>query len=154
MLLLNMQVCVDSKSSWHTDLVNKYYLSFHYCYQKEQFPDNPYYPFVYQRLHFVRFREKQNKTVSGISENARKKRKNRNLVTMKFNLLNWLLEIISTLMVLIDINRFFTLLYVVVGSCGTPLVYFIGIEENRKCVQEYFKLSIRISKRNKELMKK
>ena len=30
-------------------------------------------------------------------------------------------------------------LYFVVNSCGTPLVYYLGIEENRRQAQDYFR---------------
>ena len=30
-------------------------------------------------------------------------------------------------------------LYFVVNSCGTPLVYYMGIEENRRQAQDYFR---------------
>ena len=31
-------------------------------------------------------------------------------------------------------------LYFVVNSCGTPLVYYMGIEENRRQAQDYFRI--------------
>ena len=98
-----------------------------------------------------RFRRKQDDRVSGISSMVRKQRKNRNLVTMKFNMFNWILDTISTLLVMI-VNpvKYFTLLYILVISCGTPLVYFMGIEENRNMAKEYIKLNMRIfQKKNK-----
>ena len=79
-----------------------------------------------------------------MSNFVRNKRKNRNLVTMKFNMFNWMLETVSTFMMFIFINRFSTLLYVLVNSCGTPLVYVMGIEENRNMAKEYFKYRMRI----------
>ena len=92
-----------------------------------------------------RFRKHQDNKVSGISNTVRKQRKNRNLVTMKFNMFNWMLETCSTILVIIiPPHRYFTLLYILVNSCGTPLVYFMGIEENRNMVKEYFKQNIKI----------
>ena len=82
--------------------------------------------------------------VPGLSNLVRNKRKNRNMVTMKFNMFNWMLETVSTLMMFIFIHRFSTLLYVLVNSCGTPLLYVMGIEENRKMAKEYFKYRMRI----------
>ena len=79
-----------------------------------------------------------------MSNFVRNKRKNRNLVTMKFNMFNWMLETVSTFMMFIFINRLSTLLYVLVNSCGTPLVYVMGIEENRNMAKEYFKYRMRI----------
>ena len=99
----------------------------------------------------IRFRQKQDKNVVGLSNFVRMKRKNRNLVTMKFHLFNWILETLSTLLVLIDRNqnRFSTLIYILTMSCGTPLVYFMGIEENRKMAQEHFKANMRVFIRTK-----
>ena len=85
--------------------------------------------------------------VPGLSNLVRNKRKNRNMVTMKFNMFNWMLETVSTLMMFIFIHRFSTLLYVLVNSCGTPLLYVMGIEENRKMAKEYFKYRMRIISR-------
>ena len=69
-----------------------------------------------------RFRKNQDKRAPGLSITARKTRRTRNLVSMKFNIMNWLLETVSTVLVLIGENRFFTILYLLVNSCGTPLV--------------------------------
>ena len=80
--------------------------------------------------------------ISNITFN-RKQRKNRNLVTMKFNMINWVLETFSTILVLMKVNRIFYILYLFVNATGTPLVYYLGIEENRKSAKEYFKSNIR-----------
>ena len=89
--------------------------------------------------------------VGGISLECRKQRKNRNLVTMKFNMFNWILESLGTFLVLVFRNRILTILYVIILSCGTPLVYFLGIEENRSKIREYFIANIRtFSKKNKK----
>ena len=74
----------------------------------------------------------------------RNKRKNGNLVSMKLNMFNWMLETVTTLMMFLFINRFSTPLYFLVNSCGTPLLYVMGIEENRKMAKEYFKYRMRI----------
>lgn len=55
---------------------------------------------------------------------------------MKFNFLNWILETISTLLVIFTPNELFITLYILVNSCGTPLIYFLGIEDNRKRVRK------------------
>ena len=60
---------------------------------------------------------------------------------MKFNMINWVLETFSTILVLMKVNRIFYILYLFVT--GTPLVYYLGIEENRKSAKEYFKSNIR-----------
>ena len=36
------------------------------------------------------------------------------------------------------------ILYLTVMSCGTPIVYFMGIEENRQRAQDYFRSNMRI----------
>ena len=79
------------------------------------------------------------------------KRRNRNLVTMKFHMFNWILETLSTILVLIDLNlnRFSTLIYIFTMSWGTPLVYFMGIEENRKMAQEHFRANMRVFSKGK-----
>ena len=85
-----------------------------------------------------RFRKNQDNNVPGIRNSARNKRKNRNLVTMKINMINWSLEIITTLLVaILHPYRYFTLLYILVNSCGTPLFYFLGIEENKTMAKSY-----------------
>ena len=98
-----------------------------------------------------RFRQKQDKNLSGISNSVRLKRRNRNLVTMKFHMFNWILETLSTILVLDDLNlnRFTTLIYIFTMSCGTPLVYFMGIEENRKMAQEHFRANMRVFSKGK-----
>ena len=88
---------------------------------------------------FIRFINQQNDQVVGLSDTAKKRRKHRNVVTMKFNLINYLLETLSVLMSLLVKNFFVDLLYYLVNYCGTPLVYYLGIEENRRQAEEYFR---------------
>ena len=87
----------------------------------------------------LRFQKQQNQSVSGLSEAARNKRKHRNVVAMKFNLINYILETVSMILMLIFKEEVIILLYLLTNSCGTPLVYYLGIEENRKQAQEYFR---------------
>ena len=85
---------------------------------------------------------------------------------MQFNMMNWLLEMISLIPVMFVENVFLNILYLLVNSCGTPLVilfsllfyinksyfflvYFLGIEENRRIARENFQSRMRIFKRNK-----
>ena len=96
-----------------------------------------------------RFRYKHDSNVPGLSSNARQIRKHRNIVTMKFNMFNWILETLINILILSGSNRIFTILYILVMSCGTPLVYFMGIEENRKQAEEHFKSNIKIFKSKK-----
>ena len=55
---------------------------------------------------------------------------------MKFNFLNWMLETITILIVVINPNELMNVIYNFVNSCGTPFVYFLGIEENRKAMKQ------------------
>ena len=68
-----------------------------------------------------RFTNRQTENVPGISSSARILRKRRNLVSMQFNMINWLLETVSFILYQKN-NVFLTILYVLVNSCGTPLV--------------------------------
>ena len=103
-----------------------------------------------------RFKNNQNERVVGLSEVAKRRREQRNVVTMKFNLINYLLETVSVLMSLLVKNFFVDLLYYLVNYCGTPLVYYLGIEENRRQAEEYFRqfylfLSLNMLKYSREL---
>ena len=60
----------------------------------------------YSRSLFVRFTHEQNKNIVGLSETARSKRKQRNVVTMKFNMINYLLETLS-LILLLTVDDYF-----------------------------------------------
>ena len=91
---------------------------------------------------FVRITKRQNKKVVGLSEAAKARRKHRNLVTMKFNLMNYLLESGTMLLFGLVRNEYISILYFVVNCCGTPLVYYIGMEENRRQAQDYFRLQL------------
>ena len=66
---------------------------------------------------------------------------------MKFNMINWVLETIVNILILIDDSRLSTILYVFIMSVGTPLVYFMGIEENRQIAKEHLKSHIKIFKK-------
>ena len=44
-------------------------------------------------------------------------------------------------------DYFADMTYILVNSCGTPLVYHLGIEENRRQAQEYFRSHIRVFRR-------
>ena len=96
----------------------------------------------------LRFRKIQDKKINGLSSSAKIARKRRNLVSMQFNMINWLLETVSLILVMIKGNLMFTILYLLVTSCGTPLVYYLGIEENRQKAREYFQSRMRIFRKN------
>ena len=70
-------------------------------------------------------------------------RKQRNLVSIKFNLFTWILETTSILLVVVSAQDF-KMLYIFCISCGPPLLYFMGIEDNRRAAQEYIKSNIRV----------
>ena len=91
----------------------------------------------------------QDKRVNGLSSSAKTRRKRRNLVSMQFNMFNWLLETVSLILVHFSSSPFITIVYLLVTSCGTPLVYYLGIEENRQKAREYFQSRIRIFKKNR-----
>ena len=88
---------------------------------------------------FIRFINQQNDQVVGLSDNAKKRRKHRNVVTMKFNLINYLVETLSGILFLVVKNFFVDILYLLLNCCGTPLVYYLGIEENRKQAEQYIR---------------
>ena len=86
----------------------------------------------------------QTESVPGLSEKAKLKRKNNNLVTMKYNLIISILSIVSSLIFLIIRNRISTMVLLFVISCGSPIVYLMGIEENRKNTKKLLKLKLEI----------
>ena len=83
--------------------------------------------YVYLKTFFIRFRNKQDENVTGISRASRVLRKRRNLVSMQFNMMNWLLEIISLIPVMFVENVFLNILYLLVNSCGTPMVILFNL---------------------------
>ena len=58
-------------------------------------------------------------------------RRHRNIVSTKFNLFNLLFELLCLVLVLLYNNDGSRILYIFVKSCGTPIIYYVGIEENR-----------------------
>ena len=92
---------------------------------------------------YFRFIKQQDDNVSGLSEEARKRRKGKNAVTMKFNLLNYILDTVSMVLLLNVKGFFIELTNITVKSCTTPLVYYLGIEENRQLVREWIVSKLR-----------
>ena len=88
------------------------------------------------------FLKRQNNKNIGLSEAARLSRKQRNLVTIKCNLFNWILETTSILFVIVSPKNNF--LYIFCMNCGPPILYFMGVAENRQASGEYFKSRIRV----------
>ena len=95
-------------------------------------------------ISIFRFRQLQNERSVGLSERASNSRKRRNLVNLKFNLFTWILETASVLVVIVDRGDNFKIFYILCVSCGPPLLYFMGIEENRRAAKEYIKSNIRV----------
>ena len=73
----------------------------------------------------LRFMKKQNENVLGLSTLARVLRKRRNLVSTRFNMMNWLLETLSLSLMIIETRRnmFTHIFYHLVNSFGTPMVF-------------------------------
>ena len=90
---------------------------------------------------------KQNQNVKGITESERLKRRNKNLVNMKFNMINWALETVSIILVVIFPGEIILIIYLLVNCCGTPLIYFLGIEENRQATEKLILSKIKIIKK-------
>ena len=63
---------------------------------------------------------------------------------MKYNIFNFILTTVSGLIFFIDRNDLTIMINLVVVSCGSPLVYWLGIEENRKKTKEMFRSKIEV----------
>ena len=92
----------------------------------------------------ARFINKQNDQVVGLSDAAKKRRKRRNVVNMKFNLINYVVETLGLILSLVVKNFFVDLLYLLFNWFSTPLVYYLGMEENRNKAEEYIRSNMRI----------
>ena len=92
----------------------------------------------------ARFINKQNDLVVGLSDDAKKRRKRRNVVNMKFNLINYVVETLGLILSLVVKNFFVDLLYLLFNWFSTPLVYYLGMEENRNKAEEYIRSNMRI----------
>ena len=95
-------------------------------------------PLGYIKIFF--FITKQNNKHLGLTDVARISRKQRNLVNIKYNLFQWILETTSILFVVISPKNNF--IYLFCMNCGPPILYFLGIAENRKATEEYLKSKI------------
>ena len=66
-------------------------------------------------------------------------------------MINWGLETLATLfIVVLPTSTYFWLLYMLLCSCGTPVVYFLGIEENMKTAREIGMKKLNVISRKKE----
>ena len=79
-----------------------------------------------------------------MSDAAKKRRKRRNVVNMKFNLINYVVETLGLILSLVVKNFFVDLLYLLFNWFSTPLVYYLGMEENRNKAEEYIRSNMRI----------
>ena len=68
---------------------------------------------------------------------------------MKFNMMNWALETVGTVLIMILPTSSCFILYLLLNSCGPPVVYFMGIEENLKTAREIVKGKLNIVSRKK-----
>ena len=84
-------------------------------------------------IDYFRFRKKQDERAPGISSTSKLRRKKSNLVSMRFNIFNWLLEVVSFILLLIGIvgeNPMLNILHLLANSGGAPLV---GIFRHFSC---------------------
>ena len=100
-------------------------------------------PIFYIKVY--QFRKKQNEKDLGLAKASVMMRKRRNLVSIKFNLFTWLWETCS--IAIAALGPEFQLFYLLSISCGPPLLYFIGIEDNRRAAETYIRSNIRIFKK-------
>ena len=87
-------------------------------------------------IKIFKYRKSLDSHVSGLTERARNLRKIRNLVNFKFNMFAWILDTASILLVIASSE--FQILYLLVTSCGPPILYFLGMEENRRVTRNFF----------------
>ena len=89
------------------------------------------------------FTKAQNKFATGLSDEAKQRRRQKNLVSIRFNLMNWMLESLMILMIIMTTKKMFQTTFILVTSIGTPLIYYLGIEENRKQIKDFYRQQIR-----------
>ena len=92
------------------------------------------------------FTKKQNKVAPGLSDEAMRRRRQKNLVSIQFNLMNWVLESVMILMIVTTTDKMFQTSFILVTSIGTPLIYYLGIEANRQKIKEFYRNQIKTSK--------
>ena len=73
----------------------------------------------------------------------------RNLVTCKFNFIIWLTELVSGLVVLIPGSQYVKLFYIVTPNIISPVIYYVGIESNRKALKKHLNELFKESKATK-----
>ena len=63
-------------------------------------------------------------------------------MNIKYNLFQWILETINIICVVISPKNNF--IFLLCMNCGPPIIYFMGIAENRKATEEYVKSKITV----------
>ena len=86
-------------------------------------------------LAIYHFRKQQNLRTSGLTDKSLNRRKNRNVVTAKINAIIWVSEFCSYLVLIPEGNLFFILYFLVSGTVS-PMLYYLGIEANRKAAKD------------------
>ena len=90
-------------------------------------------------FHIYKFRKRLDSETRGLSERSRQVRKTKNLVTTQFNLLIWIFEVISGFVIIFPGSNVFVILYFFLPSTLSPLMYYLGIEVNRKTMKKNIK---------------
>ena len=66
-------------------------------------------------------------------------------------MINWVLKTIVNILIMFNFSILSKIIYITIMSVGTPLVYFMGIEDNRKKAKEHFKSHIKIFKKKNQV---
>ena len=77
----------------------------------------------------------------------------KNLVTCKFNIIIWFTELVCGCVVLIPGSQYILLFYLVTPNIISPIIYYIGMESNRKELKKYFLELFKESKDNAKAAK-
>ena len=62
----------------------------------------------------------------------------KNLVTCKFNIIIWFTELLCGCLIFIPGSQYIKLFYLVTPNLISPIIYYIGMESNRKELKKYF----------------
>ena len=92
---------------------------------------------------FLRFRQKQDQKVADVLCKASlQRRRLQSLVSLKFNLVQWIMETIVSIAIFLFESIYSGIFSIFIMSCGTPLIYYIAIEENRRKTIEFIQEKI------------
>ena len=89
-------------------------------------------PFLYG--HIFSFRRHQNQREIGLSGASKEARARKNLVTARFHFLIWVSELFIFLALLPSTEQhgsIFTAVFLILNTCCSPGLYFVGIQKNR-----------------------